>query len=94
MQRLLNNEEIMEKKNMQLQPLFRDLKSIIKHMSLTEEHRILKEFVESRRLIVSRLGENSEKGKEGIEKLELEYAKLLRNYRLSINEPGKRLKTL
>lgn len=63
-------------------------------MSLTEEHRIYKEFVENRRLIATQLGEESVKGKEGIEKLEYEYAKLLRNYRLQLKNPSFKLKTL
>jgi len=53
-------------------------------MSMTEEYRILKEYMDARRLIISKLGENSEKGKEGLEKIESEYAKLLRNYRKSL----------
>lgn len=60
----------MEKKNLLLQPLFRDLKSAIKHMSYTEEHRLLKEYMDNRALIIKSLGENSEKGKEGLDKLE------------------------
>jgi len=48
MQKLLDKEDIMEKKNQLLQPLFRDLKSIIKHMSLTEEYKLLKEYMDAR----------------------------------------------
>lgn len=53
-----------------------------------------KEYVENRRLIATQLGEDSQKGKEGIEKLELEYAKLLRNYRIQLKNPTFKLKTL
>jgi len=42
----------MEKKNLLLQPIFRDLKSIIKHMTLTEEYKILKEYIDNRALIL------------------------------------------
>jgi hypothetical protein len=52
MQKLLDKEDIMEKKNVMLQPLYRDLKSIIKHMTLTDEFRIMKEYVENRNLIL------------------------------------------
>eukprot|EP00347_Sterkiella_histriomuscorum_P012490 403368376 len=94
MQKILDNESIMEKKNLHLQPIFRDLKSIIKHMSYTEEYRILKEYMDGRAQIIRSIGENSEKGKEGLEMLEVEYAKLLRNYRNSLAEPEKKLKTM
>jgi hypothetical protein len=42
----------MEKKNLLLQPIFRDLKSIIKHMSLTDEYKLLKEYIDNRALIL------------------------------------------
>jgi hypothetical protein len=63
-------------------------------MSYTEEYRLLKEYMDGRQLIISKLGENSEKGKEGLERLEVEYAKLLRNYRKSLDDPSKKLKTM
>ena len=53
MQKLLDKEEIMEKKNLLLQPLFRDIKSLIRHMSNTEEYKILKEFVSNRTIILA-----------------------------------------
>jgi uncharacterized protein YutE (UPF0331/DUF86 family) len=59
----------MEKKNLMLQPLFRDLKSMIKHMSMTEEYKMLKEYVDCRNLILKNYPEDSQKGKEGLEKL-------------------------
>lgn len=42
----------MEKKNLLLQPVFRDLKSIIKHMSYTEEYKIMKEYIDARNMIL------------------------------------------
>ena len=63
-------------------------------MSYTEEYRILKEYMDGRAQIIRSIGENSEKGKEGLEMLEVEYAKLLRNYRNSLAEPEKKLKTM
>jgi hypothetical protein len=59
----------MEKKNLMLQPLFRDLKSMIKHMSMTEEYKMLKEYVDCRNLILKNYPEDCQKGKEGLEKL-------------------------
>lgn len=53
-------------------------------MSYTEEYRLLKEYMDNRALVIRSIGENSEKGKEGLEKLEVEYAKLLKNYRNSL----------
>ncbi len=52
MQKLLDKEEIMEKKNMLLQPIFRDIKSAIKHMTYTDEFKILKEYVDNRNLLI------------------------------------------
>jgi hypothetical protein len=51
MQKLLDKEEVIEKKNLFLQPLFRDLKSIIRHMTYTDEYRVLKEYVSNRNII-------------------------------------------
>jgi len=52
MQKLLDKEGVMEKKNLLLQPLFRDLKSIIKHMTFTEEYKLLREYIENRNIIL------------------------------------------
>lgn len=71
----------MEKKNVLLQPLFRDLKSIIKHMTYTEEYRILKEYIDNRNLITACSPIESTKAQEGIKLLEQEYAKLLKIHR-------------
>ena len=38
----------MEKKNLLLQPIFRDLKSVIKHMTYTEEYKMLKDYFDGR----------------------------------------------
>ena len=94
MQRLLDKEDVMEKKNLLLQPLFRDLKSIIRHMTFTEEFKLVKEYMDTRRTIERSYPADSEKGKEGIRALEIEYAKLLRNYKRSLQEPSKRIKVL
>lgn len=52
MQKLLDKEDIMEKKNLLLQPIFRDLKSMIKHMTFTEEYKIIKEYIDARNMIL------------------------------------------
>lgn len=52
MQALLDKDEVMEKKNLFLQPLFRDIKTTIKHMSYTEEYKILKEYVDNRNILL------------------------------------------
>lgn len=81
MQKLLDKEDVMEKKNLLLQPLFRDLKSAIRHMSLTEEYRLLKEYVDARNAILSNYPADSSRGREGLDLLQTEYAKLLANYK-------------
>ena len=94
MQKLLDKEDVMEKKNIFLQPIFRDLKSIIKHMTFTDEYKILKEYIDNRNLLVDNFSEQSDKTKEALRLLEQEYAKLLRNQKKNLQDPTKRLKTL
>jgi len=53
MQKLLDKEDIMEKKNLLLQPIFRDLKSMIKHMTYTDEFKLMKEFMDGRNQILA-----------------------------------------
>ena len=53
MQKLLDKEDIMEKKNLLLQPIFRDLKSMIKHMTYTYEFKLMKEFMDGRNQILA-----------------------------------------
>ena len=45
MQEVLDNQLILEKKNELLQPIFRDLKSQIRHMSFTPEYEIMRDYV-------------------------------------------------
>ncbi len=49
--------------------MFRDLKSMIKHMSLTEEMKLIREYVEGRNLILKNYNAESEAGKEGLDLL-------------------------
>ena len=48
MQAVLDNTECIEKKNYFLQPLFRDLKSQIRHMTFTPEYEIMREYLGKR----------------------------------------------
>lgn len=79
MQKLLDNENIMAKKNSLLQPLYRDLKTTIKHMTFTPEYKIMRQYIRNRALILNALPEGSSKANDGIKALETQYAKLLRN---------------
>jgi len=63
-------------------------------MTFTEEYNILKEYMDSRNLIMNSLAPESEKCKEGLEKLQAEYAKLLSNYKKQLNDPTKKLKIM
>ena len=94
MQKLLDKQDLIEKKNLLLQPIFRDLKSMIKHMTYTDEYKIMKEYVDNRELIIKNLDPQSEGGKIALKELEFEYAKLLKNYQNALKEPSKRLKVL
>ena len=51
MQAVLDNQLIIEKKNTLLQPVFRDLKSMIRHMSHTPEYELLRDYVNKRKQI-------------------------------------------
>lgn len=42
---------------------------MIKHMSMTEEFKLLKEYVECRNLILKNYSPESQAGKEGLEQL-------------------------
>lgn len=70
----------MEKKNALLQPIFRDLKSAIKHMTYTDEFKILKEYMDNRTMLIRQFGGTTESARcqEGLKLLEEQYAKLLK----------------
>lgn len=42
MQKLLDKEDMISKKNSFLQPLYRDLKTTIKHMTYSEEYKTMR----------------------------------------------------
>ena len=65
MQAVLDNQLIIEKKNAYLQPVFRDLKSMIRHMSYTPEYVLLRDYVYKRKQIEKSLrGMSSEEWKQ------------------------------
>lgn len=70
----------MEKKNVLLQPMFRDIKSAIRHMTYTEEYKLMKEYIDNRSLLIKQYGGTTQSARcqEGLKLLEQEYAKLLR----------------
>ena len=49
----LDKEDVIEKKNVFMVPLFRDLKSTIRHMTNTEDYKILKDFTTNRNIILA-----------------------------------------
>ena len=62
MQQILDNEEIIDQKNVLLQPIFRDLKSQIRHMSFSPEFKITREYISQRKLLLTQTkGRLSEK---------------------------------
>lgn len=48
MESLLNNDFIINRKNGFLQPVYRDLKVAIKHMTFSEEYKLMREYVRNR----------------------------------------------
>ena len=87
----------MEKKNVLLQPLFRDLKSAIRHMTYTDEYKLIKEYLDNRTILLAQYGNQpeSERCQEGLRLLEREYSKLLKRQTQQIkSEPGRKLRVL
>ena len=58
MQALLDNQDLIEKKNQMLQPIFRDIKSLIRHMTHTPEYELMQDYIYKRDQIL-----NSPEGK-------------------------------
>jgi hypothetical protein len=64
-------------------------------MTYTEEYKTLREYIRNRTLILNALPEGSQKAKEGLEALRNEYARLLQNQKLRMqNDNGFRLKIM
>jgi len=80
MQDILDNTEVIEQKNTLLQPLFRDIKAHIRHMSHTPEFELMREYVQKKKLVERSMASSvveEKKQKQVLEKLQLQYAKLL-----------------
>ena len=85
----------MQKKNQFLQPIYRDLKSTIKHMTNTDEYKLMKDYVKNRNLILNSIPAESKKALDGLNQLKNEYAKFIKNQRLRIkSDPSLRLKVM
>jgi hypothetical protein len=95
MQKLLDKEEVMSKKNSFLMPLYRDLKTTIKQMTHSDEYKLMRQYLRNRQLILNAVPEESQKAQDGLSALKLQYAKLLHNQRSRMQrEPGFRLKVM
>ena len=80
MQAVLDNQEAIENKNLLLQPLFRDLKAQIRHMTHTPEFELISDYVKKRTMIEQSSADvASDPGRTeaAVKTLELQYAKLL-----------------
>lgn len=86
MQRLMDNEDTIKKKNGFLQPVYRDLKTIIRHMTYTEEYKLLREYVRNRQLVLDALPEDSQKAKRGLQVLKEQYSLLIANQRARMRD--------
>jgi len=63
-----------------LQPLFRDIKAHIRHMTHTPEFDLMREYVQKKKLVERSMANSvvdKTKQKEVLDKLQLQYAKLL-----------------
>jgi hypothetical protein len=95
MQKILDKDDSIAKKNSFLQPLYRDLKTTIKHMSFSEEYKLMRQYIRNRALILNALPEGSSKANEGLSALQSQYALLLRNQRLRMkSNPGYKIKVI
>lgn len=93
MQSILDKEEFNKKKNSFLQPIYRDLKAAISHMTFTPEYKLMREYIRNRTLILNAVPEGSEKADKGLRELKNSYAKLLKNEKTRLqNDPGLRLR--
>jgi hypothetical protein len=51
MQDILDNTEVIDQKNTMLQPLFRDIKAHIRHMTHTPEFELMREYIQKKKLV-------------------------------------------
>lgn len=62
--------------------MYRDLKSFIRHMTYTNEFKLMREYISNRNKILEALPKDSTKAKDALEQLKIHYAKLVKNQRL------------
>ena len=75
----MDNKAVLDRKNMLMQPLFRDLKSQIRHMSHTPEFSLMQEYLTARKeLQASIVNQKKAAQTEILDKLKTSYADLLR----------------
>lgn len=95
MQKLLDKEEVMSKKNSFLMPLYRDLKTVVKQMTHSDEYKLMRQYLRNRQLILNAVPEESQKAQDGLSALKMQYAKLLSNQRSRMqSDAGFRLKVM
>lgn len=96
MQRVMDNKGIMERKNVFLQPIYRDLKSHIRFMSYTPEFQLVQEYVSARKQLESSfLSQPKSEQDKKLKQLQTHFADLLRIHNQKIkNKPAQRLKYL
>ena len=80
MQAILDNEQQIERKNRWLQPIFRDIKSQIRHMSFNPEFELMREYLAKRKQFEDTLSigtNSSEERTKVLAKLKTMYAAIL-----------------
>ena len=96
MQAVLDNQTIMDKKNVLLQPIFRDIKSQIRHMTHTPEYQLMSEYI-TRRNELSESTRNlpADQQQAVLNELKASYAGLVKLRQQKMNESvSLRLQTL
>lgn len=98
MQAVLDNQNSIDKKNVLLQPMFRELKAQIRHMSFSPEQEVIKEYLAAKKQMQDALhseGLPEEKQAKQIAKLTGYFGQLLKLKRESLRgTPSLRLQTL
>ncbi len=79
---------------MHLVPLFRELKSLIRHSTHSPEFKIVRDFRDNLNQVYVNYPPESEKGREGTEKLTQAYAQLLKLHREEARKPSNRIRHL
>lgn len=75
-QKVLDSKDALKNKNVLLQPIYRQLKQCIRQMDNDSDQRLLREYYDNRSLILKNLPGDSQKAKDGLQKLKENYKKL------------------